>query len=225
MKRVLLLITILSVSVLTSACINNFAVKELNTKAESYLDKGDTETAICRLKSSLDLDDGIYQTHYNLAVAYNNINNYEGVLEESQKVLDINPEFYDAIYMMALAKEALAYKLIENVENPYDLSLEQLSDFNNKASDAIDTYNKYLENKVNATESDKINSKISELNAKIKEYTEVYDNKNNEVQNQIQDELNNQNSDMVQDTENSENGNQEEAQDQNQAQGTEEVNQ
>ena len=30
---------------------------------------------------------------------------------------------------------------------------------------------------------------------------------------------------MVQDTENSENGNQEEAQDQNQAQGTEEVNQ
>lgn len=218
MKKIILLITILSVSVLTTACINNFAIKELNTKAESYLDKGDTETAICRLKSSLDLDDGVYQTHYNLAVAYNNINNYEGVLEESQKVIDLNPEFYDAIYMMALAKEALAYRLIENVENPYDLSLDQLSEFNNKASDAVDTYNKYLENKVNAAEADKINAKIAELNAKIKEYTEVYDSKNNEVQNQIQDELNGENS--------QENNNQNQnADNENQPQQVEETNQ
>ncbi len=190
MKKVLLLITILSISVLTTACINNFAVKELNSKAESYMDKGDTEMAICRLKSSLDLDNSIYQTHYNLAIAYNNISNYEGVINEAKKVLELKPDFYDALYLMAVAKEAIAYQTIEIVENPYDLSAEQIADFNDKASDAVDTYNKYLVNKPNAPETEQINNKIVELNNKIKEYTDIYDSKNAEMQNQIQEEVN-----------------------------------
>lgn len=200
MKKVILLFTILSVSVLTTACINNFAIKELNTKAESYMDKGDTEMAICRLKASLDLDDGVYQTHYNLAVAYNNINNYEGVVTEAQKVLDLKPDFYDALYIMAVAKENLAYQSIESVENPYDLSMEQISDFNDKANEAVDTYNKYLENKPNAPETEQINSKISELNGKIKEYTDIYDNKNAELQNQVQEEMNPENQENPEET-------------------------
>lgn len=190
MKKVLLLFTILSVSVLTTACINNFAIKELNTKAESYMDKGDTEMAICRLKASLDLDNGVYQTHYNLAVAYNNINNYEGVVTEAQKVLELKPDFYDALYIMAVAKENLAYQTIESVENPYDLSMEQIADFNDKANEAIDTYNKYLVNKPNAPETEQINNKIAELNGKIKEYSDIYDNKSSEMQNQVQEEMN-----------------------------------
>ena len=190
MKKVLLLFTILSVSVLTTACINNFAIKELNTKAESYMDKGDTEMAICRLKASLDLDNGVYQTHYNLAVAYNNINNYEGVVTEAQKVLELKPDFYDALYIMAVAKENLAYQTIEAVENPYDLSMEQIADFNDKANEAIDTYNKYLVNKPNAPETEQINNKIAELNGKIKEYSDIYDNKSSEMQHQVQEEMN-----------------------------------
>ena len=87
MKRILLLFTILLVSVLTTACINNLAIQELNNKAVAYMDKGDTETAICRLKSSLDLDAEIYETHYNLAIAYNNIKEYEKAITELQMVL------------------------------------------------------------------------------------------------------------------------------------------
>ena len=38
MKKALLLVSILFVSIVTTACINNLAVQELNTKAKAYLD-------------------------------------------------------------------------------------------------------------------------------------------------------------------------------------------
>ena len=175
MKKVLLLCTVLMVSVMTTACINNLAIQELNNKAESYLDKGDSETAICRLKSSLDLDNEIYQTHYNLAVAYNNIGNFDGAIEEANRVLELKPEFYDAYYILALAKEALAYNTLGDLSDGTMPPIEVIMDFNSKAQDTIDTYNKYLENVPNAVETEKINAKIAELNQKIKEYTDYYD--------------------------------------------------
>lgn len=175
MKKILLLCTILMVSVMTTACINNFAIKELNNKAESYLDKGETETAICRLKSSLDLDNEIYQTHYNLAVAYNTIGNYEGAIEEANKVLELKPELSDANYIIAVAKEAIAYKTLENEANSSAPSVDAISEFNAKAQEAIDTYNKYLVKTPNASDTDKINDKINELNKKIKDLSEIQD--------------------------------------------------
>ncbi len=176
MKKVLLLFTILFVSVITTACINNLAVQELNNKAAAYMDKGDTETAICRLKSSLDLDEEIYQTHYNLAVAYNNVGDFQGAVNEAKRTLEINPEFYDAYYTMAVAKEALAYQIIdkqpdENGNIP-DLTNEEISMFNSSAQDTIDTYNEYIVKKVDAEETEQVNNKIAELNAKIKEFTQ-----------------------------------------------------
>ena len=46
MKKVVLLITILFVSVISTACINNLAVQELNNKAKEYMANGETEKAI-----------------------------------------------------------------------------------------------------------------------------------------------------------------------------------
>ncbi len=193
MKKILLLFTILFVSVITTACINNLAIQELNNKAESYMDKGDTETAICRLKSSLDLDNEIYQTHYNLAVAYNSVGNYEGAVEELKKVIELKPDFADTYYTLAVAKEALAYQIIEKVpdENNIvsDISMDEIAKFNDKAADAVETYNLYLVKKPDASESEQINSKIAELNKKIKEYTDIYDGKNLEKEKKIQEEV------------------------------------
>ena len=56
MKKFLFIVTILVLSVFTTACINNLAVQELNNKALEYMKKGDYENAISRLKSSSDLD-------------------------------------------------------------------------------------------------------------------------------------------------------------------------
>lgn len=183
MKKVLLFFTILFVSVITTACINNLAVQELNNKAADYMDKGDTETAICRLKSSLDLDEEIYQTHYNLAVAYNNIGNYQDSIDEAKRTIELNPEFYDAYYTMGVAKEALAYQIInkqpdENGNVP-EITAEDMEAFNTAAQDTIDTYNEYIVKKVDAEEVQQINNKIAELNAKIKEFTQ---NNNDTVQ-------------------------------------------
>ena len=57
MKKAFLLATILLISVITTACINNFAVQELNNKAKTFMEQGDYISAIERLKSSVDLDD------------------------------------------------------------------------------------------------------------------------------------------------------------------------
>ena len=186
MKKILLLFTILFISVITTACINNFAIQELNNKAESYMNNGDTETAICRLKSSLELDNEIYQTHYNLAVAYNSIGNYEGSLEESKKAIELKPDFANAYYTMALAKEGLAFNIINKSE---ELTLDEIADFNNKASEAVETYNKYLVMSTNNEEAEKINQKISEMNEKIQEYSTLYDSKNLEKNKKLQEEI------------------------------------
>ena len=180
MKKILLLFTILSFSVLTTACINNFAIQELNNKAESYMDKGDAQSAICRLKSSLDLDNEVFQTHYNLAVAYNSIGEYENSIEELKKAIELKPDFADAYYTLANAKEALAYELIENNMdengNPIELSQDKMSEFNNKAEETIDAYNSYLAKKPNAKDTQQINDKIHELNQKIKDFNDIIDN-------------------------------------------------
>ncbi|MBQ8886399.1 MAG: hypothetical protein IJY61_01695 [Candidatus Gastranaerophilales bacterium] len=186
MKKILLLFTILFISVITTACINNFAIQELNNKAETYLNNGDTETAICRLKSSLELDDEIYQTHYNLAVAYNTIGNYKGSLEESKKVIELKPDLANAYYTMALAKEGLAFEILNKEE---ELTLDEIADFNNKAADAVETYNKYLVMNTNQEETEKINQKISEINGKIQEYSTIYETRNSEKNQKLQEEL------------------------------------
>ena len=91
---------------------------------------------------------------------------------------------------MAVAKEAIAYQVLEQFENPDSMSLDDIADFNNKASDAVDTYNKYLVNKANAAEVDQVNNKIAEINQKIKEYTDIYDNRSAENEQQVQEEMN-----------------------------------
>lgn len=193
MKKVLLLFTILIVSVMTTACVNNLAIEKLNEKATAYMDKGDTETAICRLKSSLDLDTEIYQTHYNLAVAYNTIGNYEDSIVESKKVMELKPEFADSYYTLAIAKETISYQYInkepdENGNQP-ELTLDEISNFINTAQEAIDAYNEYLVKKVDAEDTAAVNERISELNLKVKEYTQIYDERNAQNQEEIAHEV------------------------------------
>lgn len=176
MKKVLLLFAILFVSVMTTACINNLAIQELNNKAVKYMDKGDTETAICRLKSSLDLDDEIYETHYNLAIAYTNIGKYAEAVEELNKVLKLKPEFVDAIYTMAVAKDAIAFQIIEKDQvigadsKEVTYSVKEMDEFNTKAAEVVELYNKYLVKKIDAEETEQVNKRIDEINAQIKTF-------------------------------------------------------
>lgn len=183
MKKIVLLITILFVSVLTTACINNLAVQELNNKAKEYMNNGDSETAICRLKSSLDLDSNMYETHYNLAVAYIAAKKDKEAIESLKTVLKLNPEFVDAYYSLGVANEEEAFDIINGTpedmkseaEQPAQVVKKKLTEADNKLicdklTEAIENYNEYLTKKADAQDKDKVNERINYLNSELRKY-------------------------------------------------------
>ena len=148
MKKVILLITILFVSVISTACINNLAVQELNNKAKEYMANGETEKAICRLRSSIDLDASIFETHYNLGVALIEAKEYKEAQTALLEAIKLKPDFADSYYSLAVSYEGEADQIINNTskeqeqeditqdtQNSEDAGLLQYS----KTLDSLDT--------------------------------------------------------------------------------------
>lgn len=185
MKKAFLLILILMVSVISTACINNLAVQELNIKAKESMDKGDYETAIGRLKSSIDLDDTIFETHYNLGIAYTNADKYSEATEEFEKAAKINPNSDVVYYSLGVALENEAKDIINPPLKNDDISdNEILSEPDKKPSlssedkqkivelfeKSVSAYNKYIEK--TSQNTDEVTSKIQYLQEEIKKYSE-----------------------------------------------------
>lgn len=186
MKKAFLLVLILMVSVISTACINNFAVQELNNKAQEYLSKGDYQSAIGSLKSSIDLDNTIYETHYNLGIAYTKAEDYSDAVDEFEKTIELNPNFAMAYYSLAVAYENKAKTTInppakedddeDNTDVSFDengkkvLSDDDKQDIVDDFSKAIDAYNKYLDR--DSEKKDEVNSKIEYLQNEITKYME-----------------------------------------------------
>src|SRR5574344_1320668 len=112
-KKAFLLVLILFVSVISTACINNFAVQELNNKAKTALDSGDYQTAINRLKSSIDLDGTIFETHYNLGIAYTQAEEYPEAVETFKNAEKLRPNFADTYYSLGVAQENYAKGIVD----------------------------------------------------------------------------------------------------------------
>ena len=98
MKKVILIASILFVAVASTACINNLAVQDLNNKAKVYADRGDYTQAIERLKSSIDLEPSIFETHYNLGVALIANKEFDEAQKSLKTAIDLKPEFADSYY-------------------------------------------------------------------------------------------------------------------------------
>ena len=81
MKKALLIASVLLIAVISTACINNIAVQELNNKAAEYMEKGDYEAAVNRLQASIDLDSSMYETYYNLGIAATNAKKYDVAID------------------------------------------------------------------------------------------------------------------------------------------------
>ncbi len=183
MKKVLLLVSILFVAVVSTACINNLAVQDLNNKAQSFMEKGDYTQAIERLKSSIDLDPSIFETHYNLAIAYTKAEDYINAVEEYKKALELKPNTADVYYSLATAENNLAVDMSQlkvrmNMDDTLftpkseDSSTIELSD---KLTDkeqklvselydsAIANYEKYLELNPNAEDKADVNAQIDKI--------------------------------------------------------------
>ena len=183
MKKALLLASILFISVVSTACINNFAVQELNNKAKAFIDQGDYTNAIERLKSSIDLDDTVFESHYNLAVAYTAAEDYPNAIEAYKKAVALNPDFADAYYSLAVAEEDYAADLakgelkLDNAGQPVKVKEEEIPDIDKLVltpetlklidtllEDAVKQYGLYLQKGVDIKDGDDVRQKIDELN-------------------------------------------------------------
>jgi len=183
MKKLLVFLAVLVVSVMSSACINNFAIQELNIKAKEYLDKGDYDEAIKRLESSVDLDGSVFETRYNLAVAYVNKDEFEKAIGQLNEAKTLNPSNPDVYYTLGVAYEGEAQNKVIN-KFPDDSLEEEPKDDEDKIEafgsgifaskddaqfaisrldEAIKAYKKYLELSKNPEDSEKVLEHINDL--------------------------------------------------------------
>ncbi len=182
MKKVLLIASVLFVAVVSTACINNLAVQDLNNKAKMYADKGDYTQAIERLKSSIDLDPSVFETHYNLAVVYTQAEDYINAVEEYKKVIGMKPDMADSYYSLATAENNLAVDMMQgrvrmNVDETLytpkaeDINFEEKIKLTDKEENLIkelkesaaQNYEKYLELNPNAQDKADVEQQIQKL--------------------------------------------------------------
>ena len=174
MKKAFLLATILFISVISTACINNFAVQELNNKAQDFMEKGDYVSAIERLKSSVDLDGSIFETQYNLAVAYTKAEDYANAIKTYNDAIKLNPDFPDAYYSLAVCEENLAKDIIAgNVKVNDDDSIEKVE----KSEDDTDIKEIKLSENASKMLTTLLNNSISDYQIYLDKDSSVDDKK------------------------------------------------
>ena len=174
MKKAFLLATILFISVISTACINNFAVQELNNKAQDFMEKGDYASAIERLKSSVDLDGSIFETQYNLAVAYTKAEDYANAIKTYNDAIKLNPDFPDAYYSLAVCEENLAKDIIAgNVKVNEDDSIEKVE----KSEDDTDIKEIKLSENASKMLTTLLNNSISDYQIYLDKDSSVDDRK------------------------------------------------
>lgn len=179
MKKAFLLVTILFVSVISTACINNFAVQELNNKAKTYLDQGDYENAISRLKSSVDLDNTIFETHYNLGIAYTQAEKYPEAVETFQNAIKLKPNFADTYYSLAVAQENYAKGIIDGSikDKDNDDNEEALSEKKKQDSEEEEFHQKVLTKEEKAQVADLFNEAIKSYTTYLEKGQDIKDRK------------------------------------------------
>lgn len=145
MKKALMIASVLLVAVISTACINNIAVQELNNKAAEYMQKGDYESAMNRLQASLDLDSTMYETYYNLGIASINAKKYEKAIEAFEGGIKIKPDFADFYYSLGVAQTDFADELVEVTEDKKEISEEDKLKAIELKKSAVENLTKYLE--------------------------------------------------------------------------------
>ena len=167
MKKALMIASVLLVAVISTACINNIAVQELNNKAAEYMQKGDYESAMNRLQASLDLDSTMYETYYNLGIASINAKKYEKAIEAFEGGIKIKPDFADFYYSLGVAQADLADELAEVTEDKKEITEEDKLKAIELKKSAVENLTKYLELKPTAEDKKTIEELIEESNSFI----------------------------------------------------------
>lgn len=177
MKKALLIASVLFIAVVSTACINNIAVQELNNKAAEYMQKGDYEAAINRLEASIDLDATMYETYYNLGIAATNAKKYEKAIEAFNSGIKIKADFPNFYYSLGVAQAEYADFLLE--DEVFDKDKEETIKKEVSVTDkekaeayfklATENLTKYLELNPNADDKEAVEELIKSYNEPRKE--------------------------------------------------------
>ena len=170
MKKALLIASVLFIAVITTACINNIAIQELNNKAAEYMQKGDYESAMNRLQASIDLDSTMYETYYNLGIAATNAKKYETAIEAFENGIKLKPEHANFYYSLGVAQSAYADELTESTvyDEEKDETVEKkVSDDDKRKAEAlkivaIENLKKYIEMSPNAEDRETVENLIKD---------------------------------------------------------------
>ena len=165
--------------VISSACVNNFAIHELNTKANTYLNNGEIDKAISRLEASVDLDGNIYESRYNLAVAYIRKGECEKALENIEVALNLIKNEPAVLYTHGIASIRVADKIFEKPNekgeikpvkfDDKNLEKQSLTRFVELYKNANDSFEKYVKLVPNAEDAQGVFDLIEKNNEIIKE--------------------------------------------------------
>ena len=169
MKKALLIASVLFIAVISTACINNIAVQELNNKAAEFMQKGDYDSAINRLEASIDLDSSMYETYYNLGIASTNAKKYEKAIEAFQNGIKIKPDYADFYYSLAVAQAEYSEALLEMTDDKKEISDEDRAKSAELIVEAISNAQKYLELKPEAEDKADVEDFIEDLGKPEKE--------------------------------------------------------
>lgn len=175
MKKALLIASVLFIAVISTACINNIAVQELNNKAAEYMEKGDYEAAVNRLEASIDLDSTMYETYYNLGIAATKAKKYDVAIEAFENGLKLKPDYTDFYYSLGAAQYEYANELAEDKVKEEDMVESPAEDDIKKSEElkksALENLQKYLEINPQAEDKADVEALINDIN-KVEEDTE-----------------------------------------------------
>ncbi len=171
MKKALLIASVLFIAVVSTACINNIAVQELNNKAAEFMQKGDYESAMNRLQASIDLDSSMYETYYNLGIAATEAKKFSVAIEAFQNGMKIKPDNKDFYYSLAVAQMNYAEAILEDEifdEDKEETVKKEVSQEDKEKAvalkaEAVINFEKYLELSPDAKDKGDVEEYIEEL--------------------------------------------------------------
>ncbi len=185
MKKIYLFLLILALGVVCSACINTYAVNQLNKLAMKYSQEGNLEAAAARLESGVDLDGGVYETRYNLAVTYLDMNKCEEALEQINEAYNILQKDEPAIFYVQGAANACVAKNIldkqdevnESTKSAFDKEAELYSiskKYVEHLNKSVEAFEKYMQLASVDDRNPDITNKINQYRDEIQTYSAKY---------------------------------------------------
>ena len=160
MKKALLIASVLFIAVISTACINNIAVQELNNKAAEYMEKGDYEAAMNRLEASIDLDATMFETYYNLGIAATNAKKYDVAIDALNNGIKVKPDYANFYYSLGAAQYEYAESIVNSEAENKENEAENKAKATELKESAISNLEKYLELSPNAEDKDDVEELI-----------------------------------------------------------------